>query len=299
MNVIQPISRQIESIFDSKRRKALSLGYGLDVYVGYETRYRTSSYRWNGLKRGADPTRPLAIIQYTLGGEGAFRAGTQTHAQKPGSFFAAIAPSDHEYYLPDHSESWTFIWIILHHAYIISRLQALNPPAGPALRAASGSEVVLNLIDLIDAHRRRADDRFTREQRLFNLMLSIERTAFTAAHKQDRREQLLQRVRDVLEHDPRYKPGVEAVAESMGMSRSNFSHHFRSVTGLSPAHFIRDLRLQRARELLLAGDLPMKAIARQTGFADTNHLCKAFRRRFGFSPGSFRQQVSIRGVSGE
>jgi AraC-like DNA-binding protein len=288
---------RIGSIFGTRRRPALSLGYGLDVYVGYETQTQKSGYCWNGLKRGADPTRPLAIIQYTLAGEGAFRAGTQSIAQRPGGLFAAIAPSDHEYYLPNHSSQWTFVWVIVHHPYMVSRLQSLNPPAGPALQSADDSELVANLLDLIDAHRRRADDRFTREQRLFNLMLAIERLSFASAHKQDRREQLLQRVRDVLEEDPAHAPGVKAVAEAFGMSRSNFSHHFRLVTGLSPAVFMRDLRLQRAREMLLSGALPMKAIARQTGFADTNHLCKAFRRRFGFTPGSFRQQVSAKSTA--
>jgi transcriptional regulator GlxA family with amidase domain len=43
---------------------------------------------------------------------------------------------------------------------------------------------------------------------------------------------------------------------------------------------------------LLAGtDEKLETIARQTGFADANHLCKVFRRHLQVSPGEYRKQM--------
>lgn len=288
------VIQRLDAVFAKSRRPAISLGQGLDVYVGYEIRNATHQYRWHGLKRNVDPKRPIAVLQYTIGGEGLFRTADRTYPQTPGNIFAAIVPSEHEYLLPPTSREWSFVWLITHHPYVVSRLRDLTPPAGPSLEAAPESELITILLDLIVAHRQRTDDRFTREQRLFDLLVAFDRAVWSRQHPGDKREQLLRRVRAILEQNELSRINVDVVAEEFDMTRSNFSHHFRSVTGLSPAMFIRDLRLQRARDLLLAEDASAKHIARLTGFADANHLCKAFRRRFGFTPGAFRQQVKAR-----
>jgi AraC-like DNA-binding protein len=264
------VIERLDAVFSRSRRPAISLGMGLDVYVGYEIRKPEHNYRWHGLKRNVDPKRPLAILQYTLAGEGLFRAPDRTHPQRPGTIFAAVVPSDHEYLIPTNSREWSFVWLLTHHPYVVSRLRDLAPPAGPSLEAAPQGELITILLDLIVAHRQRTDDRFTREQRLFDLLIAFDRAVWSVQHPGDKREQLLRRVRAILEQNEVSRINVDVVAEEFDMTRSNF---------------------QRARELLLADDASAKQIARLTGFADANHLCKAFRRRFGFTPGAFRKQV--------
>ena len=299
VNVIDALQTRLTKLFARPRRPAVSLGYGLDVYVGMERRIMAERYRWNGEKRGADPSRPYAVIQYTLAGAGLFKARDREYPQTPGALFAAVAPSAHEYYQPETSPAWAFFWVIVHHPYVVGRIGALAPPAGPVLHAPPDGPLVTALVELVTAHRQRTDDRFTRESRLFDLVVAFDRTAWANQHRGDERENLLARVRILLESPEMARPNVDEIASVFGMSRSNFSHHFRTVTGLSPAMFIRDLRLQRARDMLLTEDHSMKAIARLTGFADTNHLCKAFRGRFGFTPGAFRRQMRVSSRAGE
>jgi AraC-like DNA-binding protein len=64
---------------------------------------------------------------------------------------------------------------------------------------------------------------------------------------------------------------------------------FKKVTGLSPLHYLAQYRLQRARDLLLATDRPVREIATLTGFYDAAHLIRAFRRAEGTSPGRYRR----------
>jgi AraC family transcriptional regulator len=50
-------------------------------------------------------------------------------------------------------------------------------------------------------------------------------------------------------------------------------------------------RLARARELLIATDMPVVEIALATGFSSQSHLASAFRRLTGVTPGEYRREA--------
>jgi len=58
------------------------------------------------------------------------------------------------------------------------------------------------------------------------------------------------------------------------MSRSHFSHYFKSATGMSPANFVTQIRLEEASRRLIQSDQKLSVIAKETGFADANHFAK-------------------------
>lgn len=105
---------------------------------------------------------------------------------------------------------------------------------------------------------------------------------------------MLQQVRAAVSSSLRQPLGVEKLAERYAMSRSHFSHYFKSVTGTTPAHFITQVRLDEVIHLLLHTSLKLEEVADETGFADANHLCKVFRRHLHMSPGELRSQIRPR-----
>ena len=68
-----------------------------------------------------------------------------------------------------------------------------------------------------------------------------------------------------------------------GVSRAQFFRAFRQSTGTTPVRYLTDLRLARARELVLGG-AEVDEIVRATGFTSTCGLSAAFRRQFGLTP---------------
>ncbi len=112
------------------------------------------------------------------------------------------------------------------------------------------------------------------------------------AHPRGRRERLLEELGAFTRANLGRAFGIEEVARRHGLSRSHFSHQFRAATGMAPATFVLETRLAEARRLLRESGAPLKEVAERTGFADANHLCKAFRRVFHISPGVYRRQVS-------
>ena len=87
---------------------------------------------------------------------------------------------------------------------------------------------------------------------------------------------------------------VERLAQAAAMSVRNFTRQFRLRMGETPAAFVLRLRVEEACRRLEAGSTPLKAIARQCGFADEQALRRAFRRRLGMLPEEYRRNIAGR-----
>ena len=81
---------------------------------------------------------------------------------------------------------------------------------------------------------------------------------------------------------------VPALARRASMSERNFARAFRDETGMTPGAYVEVARVESARIALETGDLPVEAIARQAGFGTVETMRRAFRRRVGVSPNSYR-----------
>jgi AraC family transcriptional regulator len=82
---------------------------------------------------------------------------------------------------------------------------------------------------------------------------------------------------------------VDVMAQIACMSPSHFARTFREEVGLPPAQYLLEVRLQRAKKLLKAGDRLVTEIALECGFGSTAYLSTQFNRRFKISPSDFRR----------
>jgi AraC family transcriptional regulator len=80
------------------------------------------------------------------------------------------------------------------------------------------------------------------------------------------------------------------LAQEAGVAAHSFAAAFRKTTGQSPHRYVMQRRIERAKQLLRARQLPIADIALQTGFSSQSHLASAFKAATGLSPGSYRQQ---------
>ncbi|MEE2690623.1 MAG: helix-turn-helix domain-containing protein [Pseudomonadota bacterium] len=80
---------------------------------------------------------------------------------------------------------------------------------------------------------------------------------------------------------------VAALARHAGMSERTFHRRFVKAVGATPARFLEDLRLHRAKFLLEAGN-SVKQSAYAVGFASESGFRTAFEKKFGVSPSLHR-----------
>ncbi len=78
--------------------------------------------------------------------------------------------------------------------------------------------------------------------------------------------------------------GVEKLSQEACLSRAQLNRKLHALTNLSPAEFIRYVRLQRARELLEKNVGTVADVAHQVGFSSPAYFSSCFHERFGYPP---------------
>jgi AraC-like DNA-binding protein len=78
--------------------------------------------------------------------------------------------------------------------------------------------------------------------------------------------------------------GSSELARKLLISDSQLYRKLKAITGKSTAVFIRSIRLNHAKELLVNTDQSVSEIAYQVGFNDPSWFSRAFKDEFGISP---------------
>jgi AraC family transcriptional regulator len=79
------------------------------------------------------------------------------------------------------------------------------------------------------------------------------------------------------------------IAKVVCLCKSHFSRAFKISHGVSPWAYIIMARVKRAKRMIRETREPLSQVASACGFADQAHLCRAFRRWVGVSPGIWRR----------
>lgn len=258
--------------------------------LGCETRRDPAAYRWDGMRRADTRSQPKIVFQCTLAGWGVFEKGSRRWRVGDGEAFLTVLPSRHVYYLPEESAGWTFFWFNTGHPYVVERLSVVCERHGPVLPVSLDSRLVTRSFELFEKTCGQVyDDGFAEEEALLAWMVEVERHALDTAHPKSRRESMIEALRSYTLENLHRSFGIQELAAQHGLSRSHYSHFFQRATGLAPAACVLDVRLNEVRRRLRESGRPLKEIAAETGFADANHLCKAFRRLYQVSPGAYRK----------
>lgn len=78
--------------------------------------------------------------------------------------------------------------------------------------------------------------------------------------------------------------GVETLASQLNLSRSQFYRKVKTLTGQTANQFLRNIRLQRAKQILEKGYTNISDVCYQVGFSSPSYFTKCFRNHFGILP---------------
>ena len=101
---------------------------------------------------------------------------------------------------------------------------------------------------------------------------------------------ILRQAFQIIRRDLTKATGIGEIAAEVGVSRTELNRLARTECGHTITGELIRQRLLRARRLLAATDLPLREIARETGFCHAAHLANAFRRAFALTPGAYRSR---------
>lgn len=87
---------------------------------------------------------------------------------------------------------------------------------------------------------------------------------------------------------------VTGLARRANVSVRHFARLFRNEVGVTPAEYVESLRVEAAGRHLVETDAGLERVARACGFGSVESLHRAFRGRFGVTPGAYRARFRLR-----
>jgi AraC family transcriptional regulator len=90
------------------------------------------------------------------------------------------------------------------------------------------------------------------------------------------------------------RPTFDALADAVHISPTHLRRQFQLVHGQGPHLVLRNIRLERAVQMLATTDNTLEVIARSSGFNSASDFCRVFKRRFDVYPNQWRTQVSTK-----
>ena len=84
------------------------------------------------------------------------------------------------------------------------------------------------------------------------------------------------------------KISVEELAAHVSISTSHFSKTFKAVTGNTPLDFLNNMRLKKARDMMLLNNKTLTEIALACGFGSSAYFSSCFTERYQMTPSAYR-----------
>lgn len=159
-----------------------------------------------------------------------------------------------------------------------SKLEGLQTGADDYLTKPFNARELLVRMENLIKQRRQLQEIFRKQVIIQPRQLNVENP----------REKFLAQVLEIVEKnyaDPLF--GVDQFAGKTAMSRAQLHRKLKALTDTSPGDFLRQFRLERAKQLLLAGGFQVSEIAYQTGFNNLSNFTRSFKEFTGVTPSEF------------
>ena len=233
------------------------------------------------------------LFQYTFSGCGIFETGEKKHYLTPGKAFFVSIPDDSRYYLPLQGESvgeeWQYFYLHFEGDAAVAFFSKITQLFGKVFEIPVESNPVRMFLSLYE--------KVTKEQTLrkyeggeflysflSNLLRELESPAL------ENRSDYVRHAVEKMDTDYDKLIGIEDIANWLNISFSHLTRLFQKEMGISPIHYLTNVRLQNAMFLLLNDKTSVEQIAVQCGFSCGNYFCKVFRKTMKMSPLEYRKR---------
>jgi len=85
----------------------------------------------------------------------------------------------------------------------------------------------------------------------------------------------------------KHPPSLIELARLVGMNDYKLKVGFRQAFGTTVFGYLHEVRMERSRQLLEAGEISVADAARAVGFVNRSHFAITFRKKFGVNPSAY------------
>ena len=200
-----------------------------------------------------------------------------------------LFPGEWHSYFPDRQTGWKEYWIGFNGSFVDNLIQH-----GFFSRESPVFSVRIRE-DIVNLYNMAIDASVAQESGFQQVLAGIVDRLLSLAYFYDRNSQFQESdaankigQAKVMIYDSFTTITPEEIASKLCLSYSSFRKTFKEYTGFSPARFINEVRMSKAKELLTNTSMSIKEIAYNVGYNNHDYFFTAFRHTTGQTPAEYR-----------
>lgn len=249
-----------------------------------EEAHASPAYQFDNRERESPA---IFVIQRTIAGAAYFRDSQGTRLVPPGHAMLFTHREQTGYgFPPEAREAYRQRFIAFEPRSAAGIFHRLRADFGSVVRMPDSCEATAVFEEIAQRYgQRRFRDRLQEAELIFRLFITLYREQVQETRTSDPVEFGSHYIRSHF----RAPVNLKAIVQQCGVSREHFIRAFTARHRESPGALLRRLRLEHARAMLQASGLSVQEVALACGFTSSNTFCRAFRQKFGRSPGAGRR----------
>ncbi|MFO1880914.1 helix-turn-helix domain-containing protein [Pseudomonas aeruginosa] len=144
---------------------------------------------------------------------------------------------------------------------------------------------------LLEIIARERGDRFSQLCATHLLVADAQRLSPILPGRRNHRDESILALQDWIEANHAEPLGLERMAAQAGLALRTLKRRFGAATGLSPIRYLQQVRVDRAKKLLLVTPLSIREIAYEVGYENVSFFVRLFRKEAGDTPSHWRGRV--------
>jgi AraC-like DNA-binding protein len=228
------------------------------------------------------------LLAYTYEGLGNLEYRDRKYQLGKGDCFL-ICCRDHQVYYTDNNELWKFIWVHFNGSNILSYYQKIYQNSGAVYKMGSESIVLKNMESIISMTvENNINLQFIASKLIVEILTEIVLLNNKSESNTDNINEHIEITVNKIEENFSEHISLAKMADWAKMSKYHFSRTFKNITGYSPYEYLKNCRLNNAKQLLKLTDKSVGEISQKVGFESVSNFIKTFKKSEDITPNTFR-----------
>ena len=233
------------------------------------------------------------VVHLIVAGQGTLETKYGVHKLKKGDMFF-IGPHELPHYYPDPKEPWTYVWLGFGGMRASEYLkQAGVTPENPLLHDDALHSARHILEEIYFAANKQGFLDLNALGLAYQLMATLIRLSKNEAKPLNVTHRHLNRAKQFIYNNFAFEITINDIAANVGVTPNYLSNIFQSISGISTKQFLISVRMERAKQLLVMSNEPIKDIGKKVGIKNALYFSGAFKKYSGLSPEKYRQREQI------
>ncbi|MGO4936197.1 AraC family transcriptional regulator [Fundicoccus sp. Sow4_H7] len=239
--------------------------------------------------------RELFVLHFIEKGSGKFYCDNQVHSLKQGDLFL-LKPGVETYYQADDEEPWSYFWIGLSGNKSMNYLQQSTLYIENILTniskkdAVKFEEIFRGIIDLMGLNNFNTYYHLSLFEKTYSLLsLLIAVSARDELNNLSQKRTYAIQAKNYIDAHYAKDIRINELAETMALNRSYLTRIFKEEYDISPKNYLTQVRMEKAKQLLVDTDWLITKISQTVGYNDVLAFSSSFKTYTDVSPTEYRE----------